>query len=274
MKTPEKASFIILLMIGLISMTLMAIKPVKAYAGTNLFADPPVFSSKNLHVGSKFNVSIMLENGTDVVTIAFDLRWNTSYLNVTELYKGGCLPGAVLMIGNWDPAAGKIEGITYGVLGAQYDVDLGIAIIAEFEVMHLGSSLIDIYNMDCWNALMVNFLTGDCPYDCTAHISEVIQHPVDYDEDGTTDFYVETESNSTVTTFSFDLSGKAVLFNVTGFDGTGGYVNVTIPKALLDIDGNLWTVWFGSTSATPTVTSNATRTFIYLSYTHSLIKSK
>jgi hypothetical protein len=77
-------------------------------------------------------------------------------------------------------------------------------------------------------------------------------------------YYVSTTSNSTVSGFSFNQSAKEISFNVTGASGTKGYCNVTIPKALL---GGSFTVLVDGSTVTPTQTSNATCTSLYITYT-------
>ena len=88
-------------------------------------------------------------------------------------------------------------------------------------------------------------------------------------------FYIVTESSSTdVANLAFDWELKKIEFEVTGFDGTIGVCNVTIPKALLDADLGDWTVVVDSTPVTPVVTENATHSFLYFSYSHSTLTVK
>lgn len=92
-----------------------------------------------------------------------------------------------------------------------------------------------------------------------------------------TTYIVVTESNSTVTDFAFNQSGYGVYFNVTGEEGTVGYVNITIPKSLLKVDTGIldppphWRIIINKT--TPMVidswAENATHSFVYFTYPHS-----
>jgi len=85
-------------------------------------------------------------------------------------------------------------------------------------------------------------------------------------------FYVIIESNSTdVTNLVFDPDLKTIHLEVTGFDGTIGVCNVTIPKALLDADPGNWAVVVDSTPVTPVVTETTTHTYLYFSYSHSTL---
>jgi len=83
-------------------------------------------------------------------------------------------------------------------------------------------------------------------------------------------FCIVTESTSVdVANLAFDWELKRIEFEVTGFDGTTGVCNVTIPKELLDADPGDWIVVVDSTPVTPVVTENATHSSLYFSYFHS-----
>ncbi|MBT0160806.1 PKD domain-containing protein [Candidatus Bathyarchaeota archaeon A05DMB-2] len=80
---------------------------------------------------------------------------------------------------------------------------------------------------------------------------------------------VTVVSNSTIDDFNFSQPLKQISFNVAGPDGTIGFCNVIIPKALLY--GEPWTVLIDGAPVLPTIflTENATHSFLYLTYTHS-----
>jgi hypothetical protein len=181
--------------------------PVKAYAGTNLYSDP---ASKTLGPPpTSYQYNIMLENATKVVTIAFDLHFNPAYVNVTNLQPGGCLPGGILMIGERKP--GEINGITYGVLMANYDVLIGTAIVVTVETIDFPpttGAVIDICNMNCWDSEMNNFLVGDSPYDHTVYIPK----PLPYSP--TADFTWHPLHPKTDEEIEFDATSSS-----SGFDG-------------------------------------------------------
>jgi len=252
---------------------LTTLKPVSAYSGTNLYADPAVVMRKDLHVGDTFSVDIRLENATLALVIAFDLSWDPYYLNLTSYSIGDALPGGLLLIGDEDYTTGYIDDISIGVLGAGYDVDNKTAFTVVFEVMHPGNSVIDILGMDCYDQFLFSFLSGDSPYDCTVHLSEVLTHETVWNM---VSYYVVTESNSTITHFNFSQSAKMVYFNATGKDGIG-YVNVTIPKSLLWVNTSkpepYWQIfidygWHLNITEGNWL-ENATHSFVYFTYTHS-----
>jgi len=54
---------------------------------------------------------------------------------------------------------------------------------------------------------------------------------------------------------------------VDGEDGTTGFCRVTIPKDLLTAEDS-WTVLVDGASVTPTVSEDASNTYIYFTYNH------
>ena len=80
-------------------------------------------------------------------------------------------------------------------------------------------------------------------------------------------------TNSTVTEFAFDASGKMITFNVSGPADTLGFCNVTIPRNLLNSTAlSDWVVVLdGKTLSSDefNITQNADYVFVYLNYTHS-----
>ena len=76
------------------------------------------------------------------------------------------------------------------------------------------------------------------------------------------------ESNSTVTALTFNTTNSELIFTVSGADGTTGYIKATIPKELLQIDGD-WTVLIDGNPVTPTITEDETKTILYFTYEHS-----
>jgi hypothetical protein len=255
---------------------LMTIKPISAYSGANMYTDPPAVMRKDLQVGDKFTIDIRLENVSNILVIGFDMSWSTYYLNLTGITYQQTLPGPIgtwsMLIGWWDSAAGYVEDVTCGTLGTSWDVTNNTVVTAEFEIMHPGSSIIDIYDCEAIDSGLNYVMDEDSPYDCAAHLSEVLIHSAIWDS---VTYYVATESNSTVTNFNFSQPGYRVYFNATGEDGTTGYTNVTIPKNLLDVDPGqppydwIVAVDFVNMTSAPTSTDNGTHSFVYFTYTHS-----
>jgi hypothetical protein len=85
------------------------------------------------------------------------------------------------------------------------------------------------------------------------------------------EYSVPIVTNSTVSGFSLDVSGKRISFNVEGTAGTG-FCNITIPRALLYAPPDKWIITIDGLQVSPgnmTVTENADYVFICLAYSHS-----
>jgi hypothetical protein len=258
---------------------LFAARPVKALTGLEYMrVDPPVISRKDLRVNDTFPAYIIVGNMTRMTTVACSFMWDPYYLNLTSIVMGGAFPtGGGLLIGDWNSTLGYVSDATYGVLGTYYDIPFGYALNLTFKIMHPGCSAIDIFIMSCWDWDLNEVLSGDCPYDGRVCISEVRTFPIDWNNDTTVEFYVQTESNSTMLTPVYFNTGTdprwgQLFFNVTGYTGSTGYVNVTIPKALLDFVlplTNYWVVIDGANATIIPTTSDGTNNFVYLPYSHS-----
>jgi hypothetical protein len=267
-------TFALALLFAIIMAIFLPINPVRAFSGDEMmFATPAVVRRTDLHVNDTFTVNVTVANMTRITTLACSLYWDTYYLNLTSILAGDALPGGGLLIGEWNSTGGYVVDATYGVLGVYYDIPLGTAFRLTFKIMHPGDSLIDITGMSCWDIDVNEVLSGDTPYDCNAYISVMNTYTIVADS---TTFYVQTLSNSTMATpVNFtkvsDTEGH-ISFNVTGKTGTTGYVNVTIPKALLNV-GPPWPDWWimidNANVTTRMETNDTTNTYIYLPYSHS-----
>ena len=84
---------------------------------------------------------------------------------------------------------------------------------------------------------------------------------------GTT-YVVTTVTNASVvpSSMTFNATAFSVSFNLTGADGTTGYVNVTVPKNLVRLNqtSDQWIVTVNGTLVTPIISENATHTFFYI----------
>jgi hypothetical protein len=57
-------------------------------------------------------------------------------------------------------------------------------------------------------------------------------------------FTVTTFSNASISNTALNMEEKALIFNLTGFEDTIGYCNITIPKAMISCDSNSeWQVY-------------------------------
>ena len=78
-------------------------------------------------------------------------------------------------------------------------------------------------------------------------------------------YSVDTVSNSTITSLSFNATAKTLSFNVTGTSGTPGFCRVDIPTGLMS---GKWTLIVGGTLySNQTVIQSGNYTYIYFAYT-------
>ncbi len=83
-----------------------------------------------------------------------------------------------------------------------------------------------------------------------------------------TQYYVDVISNSSVSDFSFNPENALIRFNVDGETGTTGFCRVTIPKDLLNTEGN-WGILVDGTSVAPIINDDINNSYIYFIYNHS-----
>jgi len=98
------------------------------------------------------------------------------------------------------------------------------------------------------------------------------QYPITAPDMRTLDVFIE--SNSTVTDFGFSELNYRVFFNVTGPATTTGYLNVTVPKDLLNVNPSLppydwWLIFDDTTVTEKTVTTDGTNTYVYMAFAQS-----
>jgi parallel beta-helix repeat protein len=86
-----------------------------------------------------------------------------------------------------------------------------------------------------------------------------------------TSYAITVQSNSTIASFGYNQSLRRIGFNATGPQGTVGFCNVTVPKALLD--GHFLALADGKV-ADYLLAENETHCFVYFTYTHSTSKIK
>ena len=237
---------------------------VKALTITKIYVSP---KSSTLIDDVNFTIDINVELVYKMSTYQVYLYWNPKLLNVTNVIQGPFLSNYSQYATFYKVSKNDTKG-ELKVWEAQTTPDIpstsvggnGTLFSVAFLARGTGQCLLHVNNTQI--LYLQNLVTHDVE-------DGFFNNQLYNIWAGDRNFNVNVESNSTVYAFNFNLTDKAVLFNVTGFDGTGGYVNVTIPRELLDVDGDSWITWFGSAALTPAVTTNSTHTFVYLSYTHS-----
>ena len=216
-----------------------------------------------------FTINVTLINAYLITTYEVRVSWNPSVLEVIG-YKEGPFPnkgGTVQSFFNfkYNNTAGTFyaAGGPYSSNPDEWMTGNGTLFEVTFNVTDIGATPLTIYYS--------KLATGTPPSPVAHNVvdgyfsTEIVFHQVVVD--GLT-FYVKTVSNSTVSNFAFNQSAMTISFNVSGTAGTSGYVNVTIPKELLNAQPDEWEVYIDTTPTTPQITENTTHTFIYINYTH------
>jgi parallel beta-helix repeat protein len=82
----------------------------------------------------------------------------------------------------------------------------------------------------------------------------------------TAEYHVQTICNSSISDFQFN--GTAIMFNVTGVEGTAGFCRICIPTSLVNAP---YKVFVNETEVTSNLLpfSNSTHSYLYFNYTHS-----
>jgi hypothetical protein len=120
------------------------------------------------------------------------------------------------------------------------------------------------------NGLDITFTSESSTYNYL--LMEHVTHTVSYLG---TDYTVETYSNASITPDCIELNGtaKMITFDAIGYYGNAAFVNVTIPKALLNASITGWKVYVNGTQLPAgqiQITENATDTFVYAEFSTSV----
>jgi len=263
----KRARLTIIFLLFLLSLTFFVATnsvPTKAYI-TKMFVWP---ASSTLADSINFTVELRVENVWKMNSYQAYLSWDPKLLNVT-----GVIEGAFLSNNS------QYETYFKDII----DNNLGTLQVYEAQTSSDWASIAVGGN---GTLCYINFTaksTGRCPLDLHNTLIYYGQQPQSHDEIGGFfnneistveadggNFTVEINSNSTTYNFSFSLPEKSIHLNVYGVDNTTGWVNVTIPKALLDAPNpDKWIILVDGAQTTYTKTENTTHTFLYINYTHS-----
>jgi hypothetical protein len=257
-----------LIVLVAVSLTLSLVNPAMAASSTTMAVTPTATTLESTQVGQTFQVNIIVTDVTDLWAWAFRINWNPQILNITNVTEGPFLQGAGQTFFLWPglTAAAIHEGYMAdisAVLMSQSDSVNGSGVLATvtFKVLASGTSTITI------NQTLLTTYDNPIPH---TTIGGYVTIPVTFPVQGQN---VQISSNSTITNFQFSGTSKKISFDVSGADGTEGFANITIPKALLSGD---FTVYLDQTPLTNgvnyTLTSDTTYNSLNVNYSHSTHK--
>jgi len=209
-------AFLIFLMVALVFSASLPEKTRAAYppeGETALFADPDFIDVSGASRPATYSFDVKIQNKAGVVTIAFDLAFDPNIVEILSITPNpnNELPGGSFLIGDDPTTPNVIEMITYGILGAWWDITtpksaVRITVKLKDFTPPTGTKL-DITNMDCYDKEGYNFLTGDCPYDNIAIMPPVI-------------VVIQPKAEFTWSPL-MPAAGETVTFDAS--DSTGGY---------------------------------------------------
>jgi hypothetical protein len=261
-----------------------------------VFVDPPQTVLSGATVGTLFNVSVSIANTTAFAGVQFALSWNATVLTctkITEVLYHNVTPqdswtniwsialkfnktaGTASYAQTFQDTSAALSGgyAPINVTTANYPLGktelatltFNVTSIPPANMIYQSSLALSGVIVGDMDGLPITTTTVDGQYVIYGP-PETINNSVTY---GGNNYTVTTVSNASVVQGSMGFtkvndSDYELGFNLTGTDGSTGYVNVTIPKALMGINtGDQWTVNVNGTEVTPTVVSDATNWYLY-----------
>jgi hypothetical protein len=237
-----------------------------------------------VHLGDAFTVNVTVSNVVNLNTVSLAISFDSGMLSCTGL-------------GGWDSSGSMFAGHTVTVMGPTIDNTLGTIVVTagmdwgvgvsgsgKLCTIQFQASDIGVAQLAFKNVMKVQpdgtYLrdAADSPIPFAASL-EVVEVDASYFQEtmfgvtqGAQLYHVVMHTNSTISNFSFNQTGKEMVFNVTGSSGTQGADIVTIPKPLLNstlvvlMDNVAINDFFSDMKALP---ENETCCFTYFNYTQS-----
>jgi hypothetical protein len=272
-------------------------RAVSADYTTLVYVDPPQVTFTTATVGQSFKVNVTIANVTNLAGVEFTMSWNASLLSCFDiaenLFHTVTPPAEYENIWSIKLTKNNTGGyVTYAQTyqDLQRAIDGGYAPInittagypqgtLAVAVITFNITQVPIANMfsECNLTLSPVKLGDPTPAPISSTVTnghyaiygppETISHSISY---GGSNYTVTTVSNVSVVQGSMGFTkvnntDYELNFNLTGTDGSTGYVNVTIPKSLMGINpADQWKVTVNGQQVTPTVASDSTNWYLYM----------
>jgi len=239
--------------------------------------------------GTRFMLNVSVVDVIDLQNWQIMLTYNDTYLNFVNItlpedhvFEGAnrsiiqglpiILPGSV----TW--------GATYILAEPSFWTFNGTGTLCQIELEILDPPTLPVsFNLTLANKGLDTFLINGAYYDILFDILNgqflytyftSVQHTATVPPN---DYTIETVSDGTITpnavTFPNGTTVSEIAFNVSGATGYTAFVNVSIPKNMLWVEGEPWQVKVNDVLVGSTVTENSTHTFIYFELTFSSIRT-
>jgi len=261
-----------------------------------VYVDPPEVIFTTATVGQSFKVNVTIANVTNLAGVEFTMSWNASLLSCFELtenlYHTATPPAEYENIwsikltknntGGYVTYAQTYQDLQRAIDGGYAPINVTTAGYAEGKLT-VAVLTFNITQVPPTNTFAETNLTlspvklGDptpAPIPCTVTNGyykvygppETINHSISY---GGNTYTVTTVTNASVVQGSMAFAKVSdndyeLHFNLTGADGSTGYVDVTIPKSLMTIrPTDQWNVTANGQPVTFTVTSDTTNSYLH-----------
>ena len=245
---------------------------------------PATFYTNETKIGDKITLNVTVQGVTDLQAWQIKITWDPTLLNYSDIYLpddhvfaasgkemqmvspetglGYVLWGVTYV--NGDP--GTPDYWTFNGTGTLCQIELEIirqpnvpqsSCILGFAGKYADTFIVNGTRPPGFNTIPFSINNGTYAY----VLVQRIRHPV-------LGGIMETYSNASILepSVAANTTDKSIQFNVYGATGTGAYVNVTIPKALL------WGPWLGiyvndvDLMSQATITEDATNTYVYIAF--------
>lgn len=225
----------------------------------------PQFSTTTTDV--YITVTVDIVNAYNVYSYQFRMNWTNPILNVTSITQGPFLSrngafGTTFIQKKFNADGNLLVGSTQ-TTNDPTTAQSGNGTLATitFIAEKTGTTTLHLYDTKILDFFGV-------AYD---HVTEdgLFSNEIHEVNAGDSTFTVITQSNSTIYNFSFNETGKSIVFSATNVTGSGvGFCNATIPKALLRApDPNVWQIFVNTSLITDFIkTENETHTFLYFTF--------
>ncbi|MBS7615691.1 hypothetical protein KEJ45_00615 [Candidatus Bathyarchaeota archaeon] len=276
----KKSIIVPLILLMLLPTLSLSIPKIFAETSTELQILPEnnFFAANTTASGTKFVLTVKVVNVEDLMSWQIGVRWNESLLTFSNI----SIPSDNVFAGQSYITAGPDTSVPgYVVYGAAiFDPSAtfsgnGTLCQIELEILEITDvpALCEIaFDNIGVDTFLLNHegldIEGGFTTTSAYFIYEYAYLQTHTVAVGDETFEVSTYSNGEIEPDSVValIEDTAIAFNVTGESGHFGFVNVTVPKALLNSDST-WTVYLNGVETSAQVTSNATHTFIYVEFT-------
>lgn len=267
----------IIVALFIIAVATANIHTAEAQATPTIYVDPPTYTAT--HRGEVVNINVKirdLEESLNVIAVEFKLGFDPALLAFTGVTEGPFMASFANPpdMGTYFIPVAKLNYVLVGIVimpdengtwHAPFPSGNGTLATISFEV---AAGPVVSGDFTLFDTKMSD-TTGNLPGVAHETASGTYDFPVEFLTqhviwDGY-DFVIATESNSTVSTITFQ-AGQYISFDVTGASGTTGYMYIEMPRQLMD--GTL-SVLIGGIPTPFALWQNATYNRLYFVYSHS-----